>query len=111
MGEPDEKVECSRHGEGYATFVCQHLANDSARGFFHGGSDGDARPDAWCLACDLMLEAHGDWDEASEAEAGITLLCSGCYDEVRERNDGVCPSLEVNGWRIGSRDVSDQGHG
>jgi hypothetical protein len=81
------KMECHRHGQSSATFVCQHLARGSGLGFFTATEDPrDPRPDAWCSACEDMANAAGGWDEQTEAVAGITLLCERCYDEVRARN-------------------------
>ena len=87
MGHPEKRMQCGDHGEGYATFVCQHIANGTAQGFNYGDLE-DPRPDAWCDACDRILMQHGgEWNDISEAYAGITLLCSACYDRARTRNE------------------------
>ncbi len=82
------EIECDRHGPSSATFVCQHVARGVGLGFFTSVEDpSDPRPDAWCTACEEMVNAAGGcWDERTEAIAQITLLCEGCYDEVRARN-------------------------
>lgn len=103
MSEPSLPMECKRHGKGHATFVCQHLARGQGRGFFPTEPDDDPRPDAWCFGCEQVVNAKGEWDDESEAIAGITLLCSGCYDEVRQRNREVRPSLDVDGWCLGTQ--------
>lgn len=87
-----ETVECGRHGEQETTFVCQHLARSLEThekvGFFYSGPVKE-RSDAWCLKCEEVRVREGgesgDWNERSEAFAGITLLCAACYDEVRIR--------------------------
>lgn len=93
MSMPEEPLQCERHGPSHATFVCQHLARGSGLGFFVSVDDpADPRPDAWCAACEEVSNAVGGWNEESEKEAGITLLCAGCYDEVRVRNEaGAVP--------------------
>jgi len=88
MSDRAIKVTCPTHGESFATFVCQHLAHGAGRGFFSAddGTGADPCPDAWCAECDSLLMAKGKWDEESEAFAGITLLCAGCYAAVKQRN-------------------------
>src|ERR1700733_7478602 len=107
MGDTSQIVICPRHGDGYATFVCQHLARAANAGFFYAGDD--IRPDAWCAECDQVLMEHrGEWNDISEAFAGITLLCSHCYDTARDRNEipfrrikpQQQPTLEDAGWQL-----------
>lgn len=89
MGDRAKPVDCSEHAGAYATFVCQHIAWGSGRGF-NFGDMGDPRPDAWCDDCDAELLRHGgEWTDESELFAKITMLCSGCYDRARQRNQGA----------------------
>ncbi len=82
-------VECSIHGERSPTFVCHHLLKGEGEGF-NVGYDPDEPdalyPDAWCDACEEVVDREGEWNDRSEAFADIRLLCSGCYCETRERN-------------------------
>jgi len=103
MSEPTWPVECDHHGKSHATFVCQHLARGQGRGFFTSEPDADPRPDAWCFACEQVVNAAGEWNDESEAFAAIRMLCAGCYDEVRRRNTDVRRSLDVDGWCLGTR--------
>jgi hypothetical protein len=81
-------VECHAHGEQEETFVCQHLLGALGTrkkvGLFRSGGP---RGDAWCSACEEVRIREdgvtGDWNERSEAFAGIKLLCGACYDELR----------------------------
>lgn len=90
-----ENIECCRHGEQEATYVCQHLARSLETleqiGFFHSGPV-EKRSDAWCSQCEAVRLREGgesgDWNERSEAFAGITLLCGACYDEVKNTQRG-----------------------
>lgn len=69
--------------------MCQHLLAGSKLGF-NWGRDGDSPdewcPDAWCDACEAIVDAEGEWTERAEGFAGIKLICSECYEIVRERN-------------------------
>jgi hypothetical protein len=89
MSEFDKKVECGKHGSSAATFVCQHLASGEKLGFNVGYDPefpDDLYPDAWCNECEKMLESEGEWNEVSEKYADIKLLCSQCYEDLREKN-------------------------
>jgi len=80
------RIECDLHGEASEAFVCTHLFGDSLQGF-HSAVDFDTDwPDAWCDACDERLTAVGDWTDSSEEAAGITVVCSYCYESIRQRN-------------------------
>lgn len=101
MSEPTTAIHCPNHGESHATFVCVHLATSDGRGFYYAASPDDPRPDAWCYDCDLGLLKEGEWTERLEEAAQITILCAGCYDTVRERNQAVRPNFELDGWKLG----------
>jgi len=87
MSDPDKKLQCADHGESVATFVCRHLCSGVACGYHCSDeADGDPWPDAWCDRCHEALNREGEWNDTSAAEAGITLLCSHCYEDARKRN-------------------------
>jgi hypothetical protein len=87
MSERATEVDCGRHGISQATFVCRHLAGGGeGLGFCCADDEGNPRPDAWCDECDTVLQQEGEWNDRSEAFAGITVLCAGCYDEARRCN-------------------------
>jgi len=74
-------------------FVCQHLflqhrkKEYSPIGFYQPTQDpGDPDDDleAWCAACDEVLGRVGEWNDESEAFADIKVLCSGCFERIRE---------------------------
>ncbi|GAA5218506.1 DUF6882 domain-containing protein [Corallincola platygyrae] len=89
MSDEQNKMECSTHGKNSTTFICHHLSEGENLGF-HMGFDPDdpdaLYPDAWCDKCDEVLEKEGEWNDVSEAFANIKMVCSGCYQEIRERN-------------------------
>jgi hypothetical protein len=39
----------------------------------------------WCRACDDMLVADGEWTDRSTELAGITLVCAGCFADMRAK--------------------------
>ena len=89
MSDSDKKVECGIHGTATATFVCQHLAKGGKHGFYWSydpDNPDDLYPDAWCDECNKVLDEEGEWNDKSEEFASIKLLCSHCYEEIRERS-------------------------
>jgi hypothetical protein len=95
MSDANEKVECSEHGEAIATFVCRHVRDGVGCGYVASADHpDDARPDAWCDHCDRVQAREGGWNDVSEAVADVSLLCSGCYDAARARNERIPEPLE-----------------
>lgn len=86
-------IHCDEHGEQQATFVCQHilqtLKDGRPRGFWTSDNPENPRPDAWCAECETKVqETGGEWNDESEAFAGISLLCGACYDRAIAINNG-----------------------
>lgn len=89
MSDSESPVNCETHGAGSATFLCQHLVQGEKRGFNAGYDPEDPCalfPDAWCDECEAVLDRDGEWNDVSESLAGVTMVCSGCYQEIRARN-------------------------
>ncbi|WP_273999127.1 hypothetical protein [Vibrio parahaemolyticus] len=92
MNEEDQYVECCTHGKQQVTYVCQHvvksLRDGKPRGFWSAEPEpGNERPDSWCSACEDKVNSDGgEWNDESEAFAGVTLLCGACYDRAKEMN-------------------------
>tara|TARA_R110001599_G_C12225620_1_gene657670 strand:+ start:1781 stop:2092 length:312 start_codon:yes stop_codon:yes gene_type:complete len=91
MSAGDGYVECCEHGKQQATYVCQHivqgLQDGEPRGFWSSGERPDnSRPDSWCSACEEVVNRAGEWNDESEAFAGVKLLCGACYDRAKEMN-------------------------
>lgn len=84
-----DKIHCDTHGESEKAYVCTHLVGErTGLGFNRTEPTQDNPfPDAWCDNCDLIRTAHGGWNEESEKLASISLLCSGCYERARIRNE------------------------
>lgn len=85
-------VECGSHGMRQSAFVCKHLLSHQKVGFwepFESKPDGDY-PDGelngWCDECNKILEKEGDWNDAAATFAGIQLVCSKCFFEMKNLN-------------------------
>ncbi len=89
------KVVCGKHGETPATFMCQHLTNGVGCGFHCSTAKKSPWPDAWCAACEVVLNRERRWNDAAAAFANIKLLCTHCYDAAKARNSQ--PSLRYLG--------------
>lgn len=91
-----DKIECATHGECDKTFVCIHLAGESAGLGFNRDepSEDNPFPDSWCDDCELIRAAHDGWNEESEKLAQISLLCTGCYERARIRNTRPSVTLD-----------------
>ena len=88
VSESSDPIQCDRHGPTPATFVCQHLARGAGLGFCTATEDpDDLWPDAWCGACEEVSNADGGWNDENMAVADITMLCTWCYEEARDRNE------------------------
>ena len=86
-------IECHKHGEREATFVCQHIAEGLrtrvAVGFFWAGSSAQKYPDAWCSECnDRVQRTNWEWVGEAAEHLGAKLLCAGCYIDARSLNLG-----------------------
>ncbi|MEZ5919154.1 MAG: hypothetical protein R3D66_04345 [Alphaproteobacteria bacterium] len=85
------KIECVEHGLQPETFVCQHLVQSlqtgTLCGFWCAEDPDNPRPDAWCNACEELVNRTGGWNDESESFAGVKLLCGKCYDRVKALNE------------------------
>lgn len=91
MSDEGHYVECCEHGKQQATYVCQHivqsLRDGKPRGFWSSEESlENPRPDSWCSACEDVVNRAGEWNDESEAFAGVKLLCGACYDRAKLMN-------------------------
>ncbi|MGP9827742.1 hypothetical protein ACT048_25045 [Ectopseudomonas khazarica] len=91
MDDNTKYITCSTHGRQQATYVCQHivetLKDRKPRGFWSSEENpGNPRPDSWCNKCEEMVNAAGEWNDETEAEAGVSLICGACYDNAKALN-------------------------
>ena len=84
-------VECGEHGAVRPAFVCVHLVQTLRDRMPRGllwSRDEDGNVNAYCDLCDGLLEqAGGEWTDAVEAQAKITLICEMCF-RIIERVNG-----------------------
>lgn len=91
MSDEEHYVECCENGKQQAAYVCQHivqtLRDGKPRGFWSSEENPDnPRPDSWCTECEEVVNRIGEWNDESEAFAGVKLLCGACYDKAKEMN-------------------------
>lgn len=92
MDTGETLVECEFHGFQQETFVCQHLMSSLDTKIKVGfnsapNNERNKRPDAWCDNCEQKrIECGGEWNDQSEAFAGVKLLCGSCYDQIKQLN-------------------------
>jgi hypothetical protein len=84
-------VTCDEHNESRASFVCAHLLLTLEDGVPRGAiwqRDEDGCVNAYCGACDAMLEAGGGaWTAELEARADIKMICEKCFERVLSINE------------------------
>jgi hypothetical protein len=85
-GLESNRLNCSTHGVGFTTYVCEHLLADPAQKWFSAEINDDNKwPDAWCTACDVFFQQEGEWNERNESKRKIDILCHHCYETLRPR--------------------------
>ena len=84
--EDNKKIECSKHGDSYTTYICSHLINQENKEWYSDLPNEESKwPDAWCSECNKHYESEGEWNEKSEnaCSGTINILCHSCYTELR----------------------------
>ena len=84
-------VECGTHGEQSPAYVCSHLLEGlrirdiRSIGFHESEPEPeDSEPCGWCQACEEVRTAEGGWNDRSERHAKIKLVCTGCFEAIRQ---------------------------
>ena len=84
MSSGRDKVDCENDGEGYESWVCQHLFDNPAQAWFsRDPTSANPWPDAWCASCDNIFLRDGAWTDDNSACTGIKLICHYCYERRR----------------------------
>jgi hypothetical protein len=88
-----KRVVCGKHGETPPTFACWHVTRGIACGFHASSEHPDERwPDAWCDLCEEAFQAAGgEWNDVSERQAAVQMMCTHCCETARDRNQRVPP--------------------
>jgi hypothetical protein len=83
----DQKpIHCARHGTTRVAFVCRHLLTGRGCGFHDASGEGEFSPEAWCDKCQKILDRDGSFTEENLPPSEIAAVCTGCYEEAKERN-------------------------
>lgn len=99
MTSDTNTISCDTHGETYRTFICGHLAaNSTQRWFCNLPSEADPWPDAWCEKCEAALIAEGEWNERSEAELDLKLICHCCYESMMAQSLDSLTAVKQAEW-------------
>lgn len=85
----DRNIQCGTHGSVGGAFICVHLLNDqhAPLGFNEPEVDPGEEPQAWCDACDALVERDGEWNEENEKFADIKLVCEFCFARIKALHD------------------------
>lgn len=68
------EVECSDHGRGFATYICEHLlANPAQPWFSNKPHEEEPWPDAWCASCEALFLEQGEWNEKNQSLREINI--------------------------------------
>ncbi len=79
-----EKIHCKTHGEAVAAYVCEHLVGASGLSWHSRRPDDESPwPDAWCGKCHMAYEREGEWNDTTEGEVNIQLICDQCYERTK----------------------------
>ena len=79
-------IHCDRHGVTAYCIICQHLRDGRGLEFWEIKRDGEEPAQAWCEACDAILNADRGWTDRGDAHADWKLYCTGCYRETLARH-------------------------
>lgn len=95
-------ITCGAHGRTPPTFACQHVTRGIACGYHASSDDPDDKwPDAWCDLCEEAFQAQGgEWNDVSQAQASIKVMCTHCYEAARARNVDVPAFARGSGARL-----------
>jgi hypothetical protein len=101
MGNDHETLDCSEHGEGYTTYVCEHLVKNPVQRW-HAAlpSDENRWPDAWCSQCNVEFLKEGEWNEANEKSIVIKILCHNCYEAAQARSVDRLTGERAEAWTV-----------
>ena len=82
----DTKVHCAEHGDSSFCLICQHLEGQSGLFYYACRALPDYPAQAWCEACDVVLQQERGWSDLADATADWKVICQGCYEQALARN-------------------------
>jgi len=82
----EEETLCSLHKKEATAIVCFHLcmAGNEPLGF-NVPSDIETDLEAWCDACEKILNKAGEWTDSVAALADFRPCCVGCFIALKNR--------------------------
>ena len=80
------QTTCERHGTQPYALICAHLAQNSNLSYYLVEEEPGEPAQAWCQACDTVLEAECGWTDHADEQADWKLFCRMCFDEALERH-------------------------
>ena len=86
--EQDEPTanECRTHGKSWRALICTHLQVGSGLRFVATPECPHGPAQAWCEACDRLVQSEHGWTKRSEESAAFSLFCTLCYAEALRRH-------------------------
>lgn len=104
-----DTIECAIHGTSPKAYVCQHLVGEKFGLGFHGEEPDSESPypDAWCDDCEAYRLAYSGWNEETAKRAGISLVCTACYERAKMCNTKSRDTLSELAnlrWKCGNCD-------
>jgi hypothetical protein len=94
------KVNCTKHGTKDYCIICQHLGSEAGLGYYACKATAEDPAQAWCEACDRVLEQERGWNDLADAAADWKLFCEGCYSDALGENRFIA-------WSVGTDDTAD----
>ena len=90
-----EQITCAKHGQSRYSVICQHLASGIGLGYIALPETPDFPAQAWCVACDDVLDEHQGWSDAADARAGWLLFCRHCFLQTLQLHTLVATAPEI----------------
>ncbi len=99
---PRPQVQCAKHGSTEYCLICRHLREQSSLRFYANTAEKYAPAQAWCEACDQVLDEERGWSDPADEFADWKLLCTACYEETLTRHEFIA-------WTVGSDEEETSG--
>jgi hypothetical protein len=72
-------VICDTHGRRPYGMICVHLRQNEGLRYFAVPRCKHGPPQAWCEACNAVVDQESGWTDVSDAHADWHLFCTECY--------------------------------
>ena len=92
---PRQKIQCGKHGLTEHCLICRHLREQSGLDYYASTAEKYAPGQAWCEACDQVLDEEQGWSDRADGFADWQLFCTLCYEETLTQHTFIA-------WTVGS---------